>query len=89
MTAVTGLADAVSFLSLGHVFTANMTGNIVLLINVSENQRASELNHSIRLPLISIGRGNDVSVHLQTQRALGEMLDLFFSIRPASSETHA
>ena len=31
MTAVTGLGDAVSFLSLGRVFTANMTGNIVLL----------------------------------------------------------
>jgi len=28
MTAVTGLVDAVSFLSLGSVFTANMTGNI-------------------------------------------------------------
>ena len=31
MTAVTGLVDAVSFISLGHVFTANMTGNIVCL----------------------------------------------------------
>jgi uncharacterized membrane protein YoaK (UPF0700 family) len=31
MTAVTGLVDAVSFLSLGHVFTANMTGTIVFL----------------------------------------------------------
>ena len=31
MTAVTGLVDAASFLSLGRVFTANMTGNIVLL----------------------------------------------------------
>ena len=31
MTAVTGLVDAVSFLSLGRVFTANMTGNIVFL----------------------------------------------------------
>src|SRR6267378_249647 len=31
MTAVTGLVDAVRFLSLGRVFTANMTGNIVLL----------------------------------------------------------
>ena len=28
---VTGLVDAVSFLALGHVFTANMTGNIVFL----------------------------------------------------------
>src|ERR1700721_2431470 len=31
MTAVTGLVDAVSYPSLGRVFTANMTGNIVLL----------------------------------------------------------
>ena len=31
MTAVTGVVDAVSYLALGHVFTANMTGNIVLL----------------------------------------------------------
>jgi uncharacterized membrane protein YoaK (UPF0700 family) len=31
MTAVTGLVDAVSYLSLGRVFTANMTGNIVIL----------------------------------------------------------
>jgi uncharacterized membrane protein YoaK (UPF0700 family) len=31
MTAVTGIVDAVSFLALGRVFTANMTGNVVLL----------------------------------------------------------
>lgn len=31
MTGVTGLVDAVSYLGLGHVFTANMTGNVVLL----------------------------------------------------------
>jgi len=31
MTAVTGVVDSVSFLALGHVFTANMTGNVVLL----------------------------------------------------------
>jgi len=30
-TGVTGLIDAVSFLGLGHIFTANMTGNVVLL----------------------------------------------------------
>ena len=28
-TAVTGLVDAVSYIGLGHVFTANMTGNVV------------------------------------------------------------
>src|SRR2546421_12470316 len=31
LTVVTGLVDAVSYLALGHVFTANMTGNVVFL----------------------------------------------------------
>jgi hypothetical protein len=31
MTVVTGIVDAVSFLALGRVFTANMTGNLVLI----------------------------------------------------------
>jgi len=31
MTAVTGTVDAVSILRLGHVFVANMTGNVVFL----------------------------------------------------------
>src|SRR6266545_6440680 len=31
LTVVTGLVDAVSFLTLGHVFVANMTGNVVFL----------------------------------------------------------
>jgi uncharacterized membrane protein YoaK (UPF0700 family) len=31
LTFVTGLVDAVSYLNLGHVFVANMTGNIVFL----------------------------------------------------------
>ena len=31
LTLVTGVVDATSYLSLGHVFVANMTGNIVFL----------------------------------------------------------
>ena len=31
LTFVTGIVDAVSYLGLGHVFTANMTGNVVFL----------------------------------------------------------
>jgi len=31
LTAVSGIVDAVSFLALGHIFTANMTGNVVFL----------------------------------------------------------
>src|ERR1700741_3603182 len=47
MTAVTGLVDAVSFLSLGHVFTANMTGNIVLLAFASTGASQVSLAGSI------------------------------------------
>jgi uncharacterized membrane protein YoaK (UPF0700 family) len=31
LSVITGLVDAVSYLALGHVFVANMTGNVVLL----------------------------------------------------------
>src|ERR1700758_4751886 len=31
LTFTTGLVDAVSYLGIGHVFTANMTGNVVFL----------------------------------------------------------
>lgn len=31
LTLLTGLVDAVSYLELGHVFVANMTGNVVFL----------------------------------------------------------
>ena len=47
MTAVTGLVDAVSFLSFGHVFTANMTGNIVLLAFASTSVPQVSLARSI------------------------------------------
>jgi uncharacterized membrane protein YoaK (UPF0700 family) len=47
MTVVTGLVDAVSFLSLGHVFTANMTGNIVLLAFASTGVPQVSLARSI------------------------------------------
>ena len=33
LTSVTGVVDAISVLGLGRVFTANMTGNVVLFIN--------------------------------------------------------
>src|SRR6201997_467479 len=47
MTAVTGLVDAVSFLSLGCVFTANMTGNIVLLAFATERVSGLSIARSL------------------------------------------
>jgi uncharacterized membrane protein YoaK (UPF0700 family) len=51
MTAVTGLVDAVSLLSLGRVFTANMTGNVVFLAFATA--RVSE--PSIALSVTALG----------------------------------
>src|SRR5216684_1272409 len=48
MTAVTGLVDAVSFLSLGRVFTANMTGNIVILAFATARVSGLSIAYSLR-----------------------------------------
>src|SRR5580658_3033228 len=47
MTAVTGLVDAVSFLCLGHVFTANMTGSIVFLAFATAHVSGLSMAHSL------------------------------------------
>ena len=41
LTAVTGLVDAVSYLGLGHVFVANMTGNVLFLGFVGGRRRGA------------------------------------------------
>src|SRR5258705_614442 len=51
LTVVTGLVDAVSYLKLGHVFVANMTGNVVFLgFAIADPQ-----NFSIPASLVAIG----------------------------------
>jgi uncharacterized membrane protein YoaK (UPF0700 family) len=47
MTAVTGLIDAVSYLALGHVFTANMTGNLVFLAFASTGAAEVSLTRTL------------------------------------------
>ncbi len=56
MTAVTGLVDAVSFLSLGRVFTANMTGNIVLLAFATAHVSGLSIARSLTA-LLAFGAG--------------------------------
>jgi uncharacterized membrane protein YoaK (UPF0700 family) len=46
MTVVTGFVDAVSYLGLGHVFTANMTGNVVLMAFALARERELSFLHS-------------------------------------------
>ncbi|WP_055489803.1 YoaK family protein [Streptomyces sp. TP-A0356] len=51
MTVVSGLIDAVSYLGLGHVFTANMTGNVVVLGFAAAGAPGFSTRHS----LVSLG----------------------------------
>jgi uncharacterized membrane protein YoaK (UPF0700 family) len=61
MTAVTGLVDAFSYLVLGHVFVANMTGNVVFLafgvIGVTGFSIAASLLALIAFALGAFGGG--------------------------------
>jgi uncharacterized membrane protein YoaK (UPF0700 family) len=51
LTFTTGLVDATSYLGLGHVFTANQTGNLVLLaLGIAGNG-----NLPVLAPLVSLG----------------------------------
>src|SRR5712671_6310896 len=72
MTMVTGLVDAVSFLSLGRVFTANMTGNIVLLAFATA-----------RVPGLSITRSLAALVFFLSGAMLGGRI-----MAPASGDSH-
>ena len=51
LTVVTGMVDAVSYLKLGHVFVANMTGNVVLLGFAA----AGDSEFSAAVSLVAIG----------------------------------
>jgi len=51
LTVVTGIVDAVSYLKLGHVFVANMTGNVVFLGLAA----AGVPDFSIAMSLIAMG----------------------------------
>jgi len=51
LTVVSGIVDAVSYLGLGHVFTANMTGNVVLLGFAA----AGAPGFSVAASLVSLG----------------------------------
>jgi uncharacterized membrane protein YoaK (UPF0700 family) len=52
---VTGISDAVSFLGLGQVFTANMTGNVLLLGFAVGSKVARQTDHlKILYPIIAL-----------------------------------
>jgi uncharacterized membrane protein YoaK (UPF0700 family) len=57
MTVVTGLVDSFSYLLLGHVFVANMTGNVVFLAFAVAGAHGSSIVASV-VALVSFGLGS-------------------------------
>jgi len=45
LTVVTGVVDAASYLSLGHMFVANMTGNVVFSASHSPARPVCQRHH--------------------------------------------
>ena len=71
LTVVTGLVDAFSYLSLGHVFVANMTGNVVFLAFALAGARGFSAVASLAaLGAFSVGAlaGGRLSASLSRQR---------------------
>jgi len=58
LTVITGVVDAASYLRLGHVFVANMTGNIVFLgFALAGAQGLSAVNSLVALAAFLLGAG--------------------------------
>lgn len=69
LTAAAGSADAVSFLGLGNVFTANMTGNLVLLgIAIGRGQLAGSVRSVIALAGFAVGVLIGVRITARTEQ---------------------
>jgi uncharacterized membrane protein YoaK (UPF0700 family) len=93
LTFSTGLIDAVSFLGLGRVFTANMTGNIVLLgFGI-----AGSADLPLIAPLVSLGAflaGSTIGGRLAARadrrlaRALGIEIGLILAATLIAAVTH-
>lgn len=72
LTCAAGLVDAISYLELGHVFTAMMTGNTVLLaLAIGQGEVIAALRSTLALAAFSVGAAGGALV-LQRGRARGE-----------------
>jgi uncharacterized membrane protein YoaK (UPF0700 family) len=82
LTVITGLVDAFSYLTLGHVFVANMTGNIVFLgFAIAGAPGFSVLASSLALASFAVGSllGGRLAVVITGDR--GRLLTLAISIQ--------
>jgi uncharacterized membrane protein YoaK (UPF0700 family) len=72
LTAAAGLVDAISYLEMGHVFTAMMTGNTVLLaLAIGQGEVMAALRSTLALVAFSVGAAGGAMV-LRRGRTRGE-----------------
>ena len=72
LTCAAGLVDAISYLELGHVFTAMMTGNTVLLaLAIGQGEVMAALRSTLALTAFSLGAAGGALVLLRGE-ARGE-----------------
>ena len=72
LTCAAGLVDAISYLEMGHVFTAMMTGNTVLLaLAIGQGELMAALRSTLALVTFSAGAAGGAMV-LQRGRMRGE-----------------
>jgi uncharacterized membrane protein YoaK (UPF0700 family) len=84
LTFTTGLVDAVSYLGLGHVFTANMTGNIVLLgFGIAGGTGLPVVSPLISLAAFLVGAGAGGVLTRRLQNRNPQQLTLALSIEVA------
>ncbi|GGK89438.1 membrane protein [Sphaerisporangium melleum] len=72
LTLVSGCVDAVSLLALGHVFTANMTGNVVILGLATAGADGFSATASLTSLLAFLAgavMGGRIAVHARTRRS--------------------
>jgi uncharacterized membrane protein YoaK (UPF0700 family) len=80
LTSVSGIVDAVSFLVLGHVFTANMTGNVVFLgfaLGGAQDISISRSILAIVFFLIGAGAGARMTMQMTAQNSRQRVVRVF------------
>jgi len=78
LAAVTGLVDAVCYLALGHVFTANMTGNVVLLGCAVAGGESLSVSRSMNATVRELGE-REVNTTVLTLTLTGIAADSVFA----------
>ncbi|QXE01605.1 YoaK family protein [Terribacillus sp. DMT04] len=75
LCAVSGVVDVVGYIGLSHVFTANMTGNIVLLgIGIGDGRQAVLSNAAFSLAGFVIG----IAAAVFVQRKTGKLVSILY-----------